>query len=169
VRPGVGFGPLSELLCAGEATLAGDESGGFAWAPFAREKDGILAAALLAERAALEGAPLRAALRDLERRFGPSACGREALPGAARLAPALARLAAAPPERFDGSAVRAAETEGGLRLDLADGGFVLWRSSGTEPVLRLYAEAPSARALRRRLRAARALLARAAGRALRTR
>jgi phosphomannomutase len=165
VRPGFGFGPLSALLAQGAAALAGDESGGFAWAGFAREKDGILAAALLAERAALQRVPLAESLRALERRVGRSACGRTALPASPRVAAALARLAAAPPSRFDGVRVEAAEPGDGLRLELADGGFVLWRASGTEPVLRVVAEAPSAAALRRRLRAAERL----AARALRTR
>jgi len=161
VRPGNGFAPLSALLAEGGATLAGDESGGFAWAPFAREKDGILAAALLAERAAMQRVPLIESVRALERRVGRSACGRTALLASPDLAAAVARITAAPPARFDGARIRAVDAEDGLRFELDDGGFVLLRASGTEPLLRVHAEAPSAAALRRRLRAARRLLARA--------
>jgi phosphomannomutase len=162
VRSPVGFAALASALAAGEAEAAGDESGGFAWAPFARDKDGILAGALLAERAAREGGDLRTALRALERRLGRAACGRAAVPWAPERAAALARLAAAPPARFDGQRVVAADAAEGVHLALADGGFVLWRASGTEPALRLYAEAGSRAALRRRLTAAARLLARAA-------
>jgi phosphomannomutase len=161
-RHPTGFGALATALSAGEAVLGGDESGGFAWAPFARDKDGILAGALLAERAASERGALRRALRALERRFGRSACGRTALPATPSQARALARLAGAPPVRFDAQRVDLADASDGVRLELADGGFVLWRLSGTEPVLRVYAEAGSATALRRRLAAAEALVARAA-------
>jgi phosphomannomutase len=162
-RHALGFGSLSESLAAGRATLAGDESGGFAWSRFALDKDGILAGALLAERLAVSRVPLHDALRELRRRHGPSACGRCALAISPRLAERLARLAEAPPERFDGSRVLVADASDGLRLALGDGGFALFRISGTEPALRLYAEAPSAPALRRRLRCARELLQRREG------
>ena len=161
-RHALGFAPLSEALAAGRATLAGEESGGFAWSRFALDKDGILAGALLAERLATSRVPLGEALRELRRRHGPSACGRGALPFSEALGEGLARLVEAPPERFGGSPVLAADASDGLRLELGDGGFVLWRASGTEPALRLYAEAPSSAALRGRLRAARTLLERLA-------
>ncbi|HVH06605.1 MAG TPA: phosphoglucomutase/phosphomannomutase family protein [Myxococcota bacterium] len=157
-RHGLGFGPLAGALAAGHAVLAGDESGGFAFAPFARDKDGMLAGALLAERAARERAPLRRALSALARRHGRSACGRTAVAALPERLRALARLAAAPPDHCDGTRAVAADCADGVRVELADGGFVLWRTSRTEPVVRLYAEAPSAPALRRRLRAAHALL-----------
>jgi phosphomannomutase len=111
---------------------------------------------------ASEGIPLAGALRRLRRRHGPSACGRAALAISPALAAGLARLEEAAPQRFDGAPVLAADASDGLRLELADGGFVLWRASSTEPLLRLYAEARSAAALARRLAAAGSLLARVA-------
>jgi len=53
--------------------------------------------------------------------------------------------------------VREARRVGGLRLGFDDG-FLMLRGSGTEPVLRVYAEAPGQRALARRLAAGRRLL-----------
>jgi phosphomannomutase len=159
-RHPIGFAPLSAALVEGRAVLAGEESGGFAFAPFARHKDGILAGALLAECVALGRVPLHERLRALVARHGPSACGRTALALAPSLAAGYARLRASPPARIGGARVLAADAAEGLRLELADGGFVLWRASGTEPVLRIYAEAASAGALRARLGAARALLGR---------
>jgi phosphomannomutase len=161
-RHGIGFAPLAAALAEGRAVLAGDESGGFAFAPFARDKDGMLAGALLAERAARERAPLRRALAALVRRHGGSACGRTAVAANADLLRAVAHLAGSPPERCDGARALAADAADGVRLALADGGFVLWRASRTEPVVRIYAEAPSRVALRRRLRAAQTLLERVA-------
>jgi phosphoglucomutase len=160
-RHGIGFAPLAHALAEGRAVVAGDESGGFAFAPFAREKDGMLAGALLAERAARERAPLGKALAALARRHGRSACGRIAIPATAALARAAERLAAAPPDRVGGVRALAADRDDGLRIELADGGFVLVRASRTEPAIRVYAEAATAAALRRRLRAAMALLERA--------
>jgi phosphomannomutase len=69
----------------------------------------------------------------------------------------MARLSAAPPERVAGDAVRDVERVDGLRFALADG-FVMLRVSGTEPLLRVYAEARDRQSLARRLSAGRALL-----------
>jgi phosphomannomutase len=160
-RRGIGFAPLTAALVAGDAAVAGEESGGFALAPFAREKDGMLAGALLAERVALTGESLGAGLRRLVRRYGASACGRAALPLEAPARRGLERLRTSPPSRLGGVRVAGVELAHGVRVALADGGFVLWRASGTEPVVRLYAEARDGAALRARLRAAAALLARA--------
>jgi len=159
VRRPIGFKHLTAALAAGEADVAGEESRGFAWAPFARDKDAILAGALAAEIVAASGAPLRARLAELAKRHGAPACGRRSLPLGPRPRAALARLERSPPRRFDGARVVAVDGRDGLRLALEDG-FVLWRASGTEPLVRVYAEAPTPRALAQRLAAA---AARAAG------
>jgi phosphomannomutase len=153
VRRPIGFKHLTAALAAGEADVAGEESRGFAWAPFARDKDAILAGALLVEIVAVTGAPLRQRLRELERRHGAPACGRLSVPYGRVAARALTRLEQHPPRRFDDARVLRVDVRDGLRLSLEDG-FVLWRVSGTEPLLRVYAEAPTRRALGRRLAAA---------------
>src|SRR5690606_29765562 len=119
-----------------------------------RDKDGILACALFAEIAAAEGLPLRQRLRALHRQHGPSACARSALRADPRMRERLARLLALPPERVGGARVRAVDVRDGLRLAFADG-FLMLRASGTEPLLRLYAEAPDRAQLARRLAAGR--------------
>jgi phosphoglucomutase len=157
VRRPIGFKHLSRALISGEADLAGDESGGFAFAPLGCDKDGILAGCLLAELVASTQAPLRRRLAELRRRFGRIACGRTAHRWSPRLCERLEKLVADPPGRVDGCAVRAVSAGDGLRLVLDDG-FVMLRASGTEPVLRVYAEAPGPRELRRRMAAGAALL-----------
>lgn len=157
-RP-IGFKHLTEVLASGGADVAGEESRGFAWAPFARDKDATLAGCLLAEIVALEQAPLAVRLRELARRHGAPACGRLSLPAGPRVRAALAALPRRLPRRFDGARVARLLDEDGVRLELEDG-FVLWRASGTEPLVRVYAEAPTERALARRLAAAAARLGR---------
>jgi phosphomannomutase len=152
---GLGFSALSAALRAGRADVAGEESGGFAWRRMGFDKDGILAGALALEAAAHE--PLDERLARLVRTHGASACGRTACPATRAAQRALARLAGAPPERVDGVRVAAATTGDGVRVELADG-FVYWRASGTEPVIRVYAEAPTRAALARRLAAGAAKL-----------
>jgi phosphomannomutase len=156
-RHPLGFAHLSRALEAGRADLAGDESGGFAWAPMGPGKDGMLAGALMVEILAQTRAPLAQRLAELERRYGRSCCARTAVPADSRARERLARLCARPPARVAGEPVRSEPMADGLRLVLADG-FLMLRASSTEPVLRIYAEASGPRRVRRRLSAGRELL-----------
>jgi phosphomannomutase len=149
-RHPIGFKHLTEALAAGRADVAGEESGGFAWSALGHDKDGILAACLVVEAVAAARAPLAAVIEALRRRHGASACGRAAVPATARTRETLARLREAPPERVAGAPVRALDAREGLRLELDDG-FLMLRASGTEGVVRVYAEAGSAHALAGRL------------------
>lgn len=153
----IGFKHLTRALVEGEADVAGEESGGFAWGRVARDKDGILAGSLLAEIVAATGAPLGARLAELKREHGSSACGRIAVPADTRSRSALDALGAALPSQLDGARVLGCEASDGLLLRLEDG-FLLVRASGTEPVLRIYAEARGPRLLARRLRVGARLL-----------
>jgi phosphomannomutase len=141
--------------------VAGEESGGFAWGRVARDKDGILAGCLLAEIVATTGAPLGARLAALEREHGRSACGRMAIAADESARRGLAALRSGLPSKVDGARVLERDEKGGLHVTLADG-FLMFRTSGTEPVLRIYAEARGPRLLSRRLRAGAELLRRAA-------
>jgi phosphomannomutase len=165
-RVPIGFKWLSRALVEGRADVAGEESGGFAWGPFGRDKDGILAGCLLAERVAQSRVGLRAHLRALQRRFGATTCGRSALPATRAVRERLEKLAHDPPARVGGSRVLAAEAGPeiglGVRLALADG-FLMLRASGTEPLARVYAEAPDPARLARRLRAGESALRGASG------
>jgi len=149
-RHPVGFRWLTAALLRGEADCAGEESGGFAWAAHGVDKDGILAGALLAEIVASTGAPLGERLTTLERRYGASHCGRTQVADRPACQHRLTRLRRDPPTRVDGAQVDAVDLRDGLRLALSDG-FLMLRASGTEPLVRIYAEAPTASTLRARL------------------
>jgi phosphomannomutase len=156
-RHPIGFKYFRDVLVSGRAELAGEESGGFAWGRFHPDKDGMLAAALLVEALASGRTPLSERLARLERRHGASRAGRIALALAPEALDAFERLRAAPPDALDGSPVLAVRHEDGLHLAFEDG-FVMLRPSGTEPLLRVYGEAPSGAALKRRLAAGAAAL-----------
>jgi len=159
----LGFKHLSAALLAGEADVAGEESGGFAFAPFAYDKDGILAACLVAELAASGREPLRRQLRALEKRLGASSSGRTAVPADAVALAGLAQLVTHPPDRVGTRRVREVFRSDGLRLGLDDG-FLMLRASGTEPLVRVYAEAPTRALLAKRLAYGVRLLRRPVGR-----
>jgi len=160
MRRPVGFKHLAPLLLDGRADLAIDESGGFAQRGFSADKDGMRAGSLLVELVAQRGRGLGALLRELESRYGRRCARRAALPADGRVAAALRRLASTPPARVDGAAVEGVEAADGVRLALHDG-FLMWRRSGTEPVVRVYAEGVGAAAAQRRLAAGARLLRRA--------
>jgi len=162
-RHPVGFKHLSAALESGRADVAGEESGGFALGAVSRDKDGILAGCLLADLVASHGLGLEQRIDALEARFGTSACGRSAVPSTPALEAGYEALCADPPERVGRVRVVEVQTGSALRLGLEDDGFVMYRRSGTEPMLRLYAEAPDADALEARLASAERLLRKASG------
>ncbi|MGE5553625.1 MAG: phosphoglucomutase/phosphomannomutase family protein [Betaproteobacteria bacterium] len=162
----VGFKHIARLFADGKAVIGGEESGGVGVSPHLPERDGLFAALLLLEALVARGKPLSALLADLEQVTGPHHYRRRDihLPrDQARLATrTLAQLAAMPealPATLAGRAVRRAETLDGLKLHLEDGGWLLFRPSGTEPVIRIYAEAPTVPEVTKLLQAGEELLA----------
>ncbi len=147
-----GFRHLALALASGGAAAAADESGGFAWAPHGVDKDGILASLLAVEAVALTGEGPAKILQRIRRRVGDSDCGRTAVAATPGRRAALAALRRDPPDRVCGERVLEADGDHGLLLRLRDG-FLGLRSSGTEPRIRIYADAPSPRLLEARLRA----------------
>jgi phosphomannomutase len=141
---------------AGTADAA-PTSGGFALGSFSADKDRILSSCLLAELMATLRGPLRDRVAELERRHGRSDCGRSMRPLQPHSLERLARLRGAPPSHVARHRVREVACDDGLRL-VFDDGFLFLRASGTEPVLRVYAEARSPRDLERRLAAGARLL-----------
>jgi phosphomannomutase len=144
VETAVGFKHLVEPLRRGEALVAGEESGGIGVAGHVPERDGILGALLLLEAELAAGEPLAARFAALEREGGwRHAYDRldlrlrgDGLPQ--RVAEALAR----DPDAFAGAAVVGVERRDGVKLNLQGDRWILFRASGTEPVLRVYAEGP---------------------------
>jgi phosphomannomutase len=150
-RHPVGFKHLSEAITAGRVDVAGEESGGFALASMGPDKDGLLAGCILANLVATSGEPLETHVGRLESRHGRSACGRRALARTASTDDAFDAIGRNPPARLDDSSIEQVEVGDSLRFDLADGGFLMFRRSGTEPMMRIYAEAKTQSALEKRL------------------
>ena len=154
----VGFRHLGPRMIAEDALVAGEESGGYAFRGHVPERDGVLSALLLLDCVARTGKPPSRLLAELYAEIGPHAYGREdvALRPGERDAVA-ARAASAEPSEVAGLRVAAKDELDGVRFTLEGGWWLLLRSSGTEPLLRVYAEMPDAAAVRSALRAGRAL------------
>jgi phosphomannomutase len=158
VETPVGFKYLVEELLEGDVMVAGEESGGFSVAGHIPERDSILSALLVVEALALGEAPLPERLSELEREAGwRHAYDRVdlTLAGPAELRRVFERLAA-DPERFSGRRVHSVERRDGVKLNVGDDRWVMLRASGTEPLLRVYAEGPDDPAVAELLAAARA-------------
>lgn len=156
----VGFKHIATLLQRGELVLGGEESGGIGVAGYLPERDGILAGLLLMEAVAMAGKPLSSLIQDLTNEFGEYHYDRIDLQDPQdKLRASLRLLAEAPPERIAGLAVQGVDRLDGTKLLLGEEGWLLFRPSGTEAMLRIYAEARSITLLRRLIEEGGALLA----------
>jgi phosphoglucomutase len=108
------------------------------------EKDGILACLLVAEMIAARQTSLRDQLQDLFRRVGREYWPvRVNLPLAEDAHKKLVERLKADPSEFAGKRVVNVNRLDGMKLAFEDGSWVLIRPSGTEPVVRIYAETAS--------------------------
>ena len=139
----VGIKYLAEHVRTGDVVLGGEESSGICFNNHVLDKDGILACAVVAEMMARTGKDIRRLIDDLYVEVGRRYLdGRLNLRLTEELAPVVnQRLAGEPPETFAGVAVSRVDRMDGLKLLLADDCWVMLRPSGTEPVVRMYAEA----------------------------
>ncbi|MFB6104025.1 MAG: phosphoglucomutase/phosphomannomutase family protein [Halobacteriaceae archaeon] len=136
----VGFKWVAQAMAETDALIGGEESGGFSIRGHVREKDGVLMALLAA--AATVDRPLDDRIDDLLATHGEVHQGKVSVdcPDDEKQA-VLMRLAGTIPDAIAGRSVSSVEDMDGFKLQLADGAWVLVRPSGTEPKLRVYAEA----------------------------
>jgi alpha-D-glucose phosphate-specific phosphoglucomutase len=140
----VGFNYISEHMLRGDVVMGGEESGGMSIKGHIPEGDGILMGLLLLEVIADARVPLAELVHDLLRDVGPSHYARTDLRLARPIAKSemVRRLVEGAPTAIEGVAVKNVLTTDGVKYLLADDGWLLIRPSGTEPVLRVYAESP---------------------------
>jgi phosphomannomutase len=147
----IGFKYIADLMMEHEIVIGGEESGGIGYSRYLPERDGILNSLLLANVMAEEGKPLGQLVADLQREFGPHYYGRRDLHIAeAAKQSAIRRAQAGETTKLGRFTVLRKEGLDGVKffLDAPKEGtgadaWVLFRASGTEPLLRIYAEAAS--------------------------
>ena len=154
----VGFKYFRDLLLEGKVFLAGEESAGLSIAGHVPEKDGLLAGLLVTEMVARRRRSLHRQVRDLFRKVGPRHSRRIDHRVSPETIASLHRRLLNPPSTLLGKRVIEVATTDGTRLTLKDGSWLLLRPSGTEPLVRCYAEARSPRDLTRLLDVGRALI-----------
>jgi len=152
-RTPVGFKFIADLLLKGEIMFGGEESAALGLRDFLPEKDGIAAGLLVAEMVAKTGRTLPELLCDMEKEYGERFGGQRDVPLTPGREKALRKLAKSPPAKIGGRYVVNVETIDGVKFDFADDDWLLVRFSGTEPLVRCYAEARSRKDLRELLKA----------------
>lgn len=148
----VGFKHVAKRLLEDQVLIGGEESGGIGVAGYLPERDGILNGLLLLEAMAVRRKGFSVILRELERRYGRWHYGRRDLSLSQRQVNGLfKRLDASPPDRMAGVPVARVDRLDGVKLIGRDESWLLFRRSGTEPIIRVYAETPRSDQLSRLL------------------
>jgi phosphomannomutase len=141
---GVGFKFIGDLLVQGKIIFGGEESAGLTMKDHVPEKDGILAALLVAEMVSSERKSIREMLKRLYKEVGTVLNERINIHiTEANRAGLNARLSQPLSELGDLRVKGKKTTADGTKYMLEDDSWVLMRASGTEPVVRVYVESGS--------------------------
>jgi phosphomannomutase len=145
----IGFKYIADLMMEQEIVVGGEESGGIGYSRYLPERDGSLNCLLLANVMAEERKPLGQLVADLQREYGPHYYGRRDLHITEEMKQStIQRAGADRTNRLGRFSVLKKERLDGVKffLDASKNGngaepWVLFRVSGTEPLLRVYTEA----------------------------
>jgi phosphomannomutase len=144
VETGVGFKYIASEIIKGGVLLGFEESGGIGFPGHVPERDGILAGLMLLELLATERKPLTKLLAQLEKDYGPHRYGRIDTRFPLEKRAALMQFCKThPPDKLNKSKLKEVKSYDGVKFCGADGSWLMLRGSGTEPILRIYAEAQS--------------------------
>lgn len=153
VETGVGFKYICAEMLKGNVLLGAEESGGIGFPGHIPERDGIAAGLMLLEMLAVERTPLTKLIANLEKEFGPHSYGRiDAHFPLKKRGDLMDFLKRQPPEKLLRSPVSAVKSFDGVKFEAQDGSWLMLRGSGTEPILRIYAESKSDASVRKLLR-----------------
>jgi phosphoglucomutase len=143
----VGFKYIGELIKQDKVAIGGEESAGLSIRHHVPEKDGILAGLLCCEMVARRGKSLGQQLQELFVKVGSFYPQRDNFRLTAEVKEKFTEKLGQNPRDFFGRKVKEVVRTDGLKLIFQDGSWVCYRLSGTEPVVRVYSEAGSAKEL----------------------
>ncbi len=142
VETGVGFKYICMEMLKGGVVLGAEESGGIGFPGHIPERDGIAAGLMLLELLATEKLSIHRLLCPAEKQFGPHRYGRiDTHFPLEKRAGLMEFLKENPPAKLLRSPLADVKSFDGVKFVAADSSWLMLRGSGTEPVLRIYAEA----------------------------
>jgi len=136
----VGFKYISDLMLTKEIIAGGEEAGGMGLPNYIPERDGILAGLLLLEMMVYEKKNMVRILAELEKKYGRYYYDKTSIP-MKKIVKTLEPVKKI--ESVLGNKVVAIKDYDGVKLELANDSWIMVRASGTEPILRAYAESKS--------------------------
>jgi phosphomannomutase len=141
----IGFKYVADLMLAGNVLIGGEESGGIGFGHFLPERDGILSGLMVAEAAAHYRKPLSEIVGDMETEFGSLHYDRRDVSRPMDVcAKLIERVRSGRLDQSFGTDFERLEETDGVKMNFRDGSWLLFRKSGTEPIVRIYAESPKA-------------------------
>lgn len=141
----IGFKYVADLMLTRDILIGGEESGGIGFGHFLPERDGILSGLLVAECVAHCGKPLSQIVEVMEAEFGALHYDRRDLNRPMEVCARLIdRVRAGELDSVFGPGFANREETDGVKMNFADGSWILFRKSGTEPIIRIYCESPDA-------------------------
>ena len=149
----VGFKYLCKLMVEKDIIIAGEESGGIAVKGHLPERDGIFIGFLLAEVMAVRRKKLSELVKELFSEFGEHHFGRIDKHLTQDEKEKVMKFFASNPAKVGSFKIERIDTTDGVKLYTKDG-WMLIRASGTEPIIRFYAEADSPKKVQAMLKAA---------------
>ncbi len=140
----VGFKYIADIMQKEEVAFGGEESGGYGFGFHIPERDGLLSGLMILEMILLKGKSLTDIVKELFEEFGSAYYKRLDLRVSGDEGRQLVKkLRETEIEEFAGRKVVEVDKTDGVKLIFDDNSWILFRASGTEPVLRIYAEAPT--------------------------
>jgi phosphomannomutase len=151
----IGFKYVADLMLTRNVLIGGEESGGIGFGHFLPERDGILSGLLVAEAVAYYARPLSDVIATMEKEFGALHYDRRDLHRPMqRCARLIERVSAGALDDAFGPGFASREETDGVKMNFADGSWILFRKSGTEPIIRIYSESPDPERVQTMLEAA---------------
>jgi len=140
----VGFKWICQQMREHDVLMGGEESGGLGFRGHIPERDGMLANLMLLELLAVTGKKFSQLLDEVQQEFGRSAYDRIDMQfPLEKRQQLLEHLAKNPPATLAGAPLREVKTYDGVKYIAANDSWLMFRTSGTEPIIRIYSEAAS--------------------------
>ena len=134
----VGFKYISELFETAGALIGGEEAGGIGFKNYIPERDGSVAAMLMLEMcAAMKKKPVQL-VKDFEKKYGKWTYAKSSVPASNKIKKAVNKMEA--PKELLGKKVVKLNTSDGYKI-MTKNSWLMFRASGTEPIMRCYSEA----------------------------
>jgi phosphomannomutase/NDP-sugar pyrophosphorylase family protein len=140
----IGFKHICDLMLQEDILIGGEESGGIGVKNHIPERDGVLMGLLILEAMAYSGKRFEELIDDIMAETGVYEYGRVDLhPAVKDMHKIISSLQSIAPDYINSLKVENISRKDGTKINFVGGAWLLLRPSGTEPVVRVYAEAPT--------------------------